>query len=80
MTAVIQRVNFCQLDIDSKTHCKIERGLLLLLGVAAADTQTDLEKLVNKCDGLRIFEDENGKMNNSVNDIGGAVMVVPRCV
>ena len=77
MTAVIQRVKFCRLDIDGKTHCQIERGLLLLLGISAQDTEADLEKLVKKCDGLRIFEDENGKMNLSVNDIGGAVMVVP---
>ena len=77
MTAVIQRVQFCKLEIDEKIHCQTEHGLLLLLGIAASDTEIDLEKLVKKCDGLRIFEDENGKMNLSVNDINGSVMVVP---
>ena len=55
---------------------KIERGLLVLLGVAKADTEADADYLSEKIVGLRIFEDENGKMNRSVLDAGGSVLAV----
>ena len=71
MTAVIQRVLRCSLVADGEPYSEIERGLLILLGVREGDTDKDVE-----VDGLRIFTDENDKMNLSVNDIGGSIMVV----
>ena len=76
MTAVIQRVLRCSLVADGEPFSDIERGLLILLGVREGDTDKDVEVLASKIDGLRIFTDENDKMNLSVNDIGGSVMVV----
>ncbi len=76
MTAVIQRVSKCALSADGKPYSKIEKGLLILLGVRDGDTEKDVEVLSSKIDGLRLFTDENGKMNLSVNDIGGEIMVV----
>ena len=76
MTAVIQRVLRCSLVADGEPYSEIERGLLILLGVREGDTDKDVEVLSSKIDGLRIFTDENDKMNLSVNDIGGSIMVV----
>lgn len=76
MTAVIQRVSKCALSADGKPYSKIEKGLLILLGVRDGDTEKDVGVLSSKIDGLRLFTDENGKMNLSVNDIGGEIMVV----
>lgn len=76
MTAVIQRVLRCSLVADGEPFSDIERGLLILLGVREGDTDKDVEVLSSKIDGLRIFTDENDKMNLSVNDIGGSIMVV----
>jgi D-tyrosyl-tRNA(Tyr) deacylase len=76
MRAVIQRVSRAQVTVDGEITGKIERGLLVLLGVAPADTQADADYLAGKIAGLRIFEDENGKMNLSVTDVGGAILVV----
>ena len=69
MTAVIQRVLRCSLVADGEPYSEIERGLLILLGVREGDTDKDVEVLSSKIDGLRIFTDENDKMNLSVNDI-----------
>lgn len=76
MTAVIQRVLRCSLVADGEPYSEIGRGLLILLGVREGDTDKDVEVLSSKIDGLRIFTDENDKMNLSVNDIGGSIMVV----
>ncbi|MDF2685629.1 MAG: D-tyrosyl-tRNA(Tyr) deacylase [Clostridia bacterium] len=76
MTAVIQRITNAQLRIDDNIYSEIGKGLLILLGISVDDTETDLNILATKCDGLRIFEDSEGKMNLSVNDIGGEIMVV----
>ena len=75
MTAVIQRVLRCSLVADGEPYSEIGRGLLILLGVREGDTDKDVEVLSSKIDGLRIFTDENDKMNLSVNDIGGSIMV-----
>ena len=77
MTAVIQRVSGCRVVINGKTRCETKRGLLILLGISVTDTEADIGKLVKKCEGLRIFEDENGKMNLSANDIGAEIVLVP---
>ena len=76
MRAVVQRVDRASVTVDGTVTGKVERGLLVLLGVAEGDTDKDLAYIVDKVCGLRIFEDEAGKMNLSVQDIGGAILAV----
>jgi D-aminoacyl-tRNA deacylase len=76
MRAVLQRVSRAAVVIDGETVGAIERGLLVLLGIAPADTLDEAQWLAEKAAGLRIFRDEAGKMNLSVADIGGGVLVV----
>jgi len=76
MRAVVQRVSRARVTVDSKISGEIGLGLLVLVGVGAADARTDVEYLVEKTFGLRIFEDPNGKMNLSVAEVGGAMLVV----
>jgi D-tyrosyl-tRNA(Tyr) deacylase len=76
MRAVLQRVSRASVVVDGQTTGAIEKGLVVLLGVAQADTETDLEWMVQKILGLRIFEDEQGKMNLDVSQVGGALLVV----
>lgn len=76
MRAVLQRVSHASVTVDGKITGQIERGLLVLLGVGQNDAESDADYLAEKIAGLRIFEDENEKMNLSVQDIGGAVLAV----
>ena len=76
MRAVIQRVRSASVSIGGKEKSAIEQGLLILLGVGHEDSQEDLDWLVKKVAGLRIFDDENGVMNRSVVDVGGEALVV----
>ena len=76
MITVLQRVQHAKVEIDGKTVGATEQGLLILLGVAEGDTQVEADKLVKKIANLRIFEDENGKMNLSLLDIGGGAQGV----
>jgi D-aminoacyl-tRNA deacylase len=76
MRAVIQRVNHCSVTIDGNTKSSIEKGLLVLLGIEESDTENDLNWLIKKIVGLRIFNDEKGVMNLSVNDVEGNILVV----
>lgn len=76
MKALVQRVNFANLKIDGETYSKIEKGILVLLGIEKEDSQKDIDYIVKKVTNLRIFEDENGKMNLSVKDIKGEIMIV----
>jgi D-tyrosyl-tRNA(Tyr) deacylase len=76
MRAVIQRVTQAQVTVGDEVRGTIGKGLLVLLGVAAGDVEADLAYLVEKTAGLRIFEDDAGKMNRSVADVGGALLVV----
>jgi D-aminoacyl-tRNA deacylase len=73
---VVQRVSRAQVSVGSEVVGKIDAGLLVLLGVAKDDTSTDAEYLAAKVVGLRVFEDENGKMNRSVVETGGGVLAV----
>jgi D-tyrosyl-tRNA(Tyr) deacylase len=76
MIAVIQRVNSATVYADGDLSGNIEKGLYILLGVTNTDTDTDAHLLAEKISKLRIFSDENGKMNLSVMDIDGEIMVV----
>lgn len=76
MRAVVQRVINSELKIDEKSYSKIDSGLLVLLGVTHNDTKKDAEVLAEKISKLRIFEDDNGKMNLSVMDKKGALHIV----
>lgn len=76
MRAVIQRVKHASVKVDAEVTGEIGQGLLVFLGVGENDTRKDLEYIEKKTIGLRIFGDENDKMNLSVTDIGGGVLVV----
>ena len=76
MRAVLTRVNSASVTIDGQLHGKIQKGFLILLGVGPNDTETQCRYLAEKILGLRIFEDENGKMNLSIGDVGGQLLVV----
>jgi D-aminoacyl-tRNA deacylase len=76
MRAVVQRVSRARVTVNEFISGEIGLGLLVLLGVAKEDTEADAIYLAEKVAGLRIFEDENGKMNRSVQDVGGAVLAV----
>jgi D-aminoacyl-tRNA deacylase len=76
MRAVIQRVSHAQVTVGEEIVGKIGRGLLVLLGVAKSDTPADADYLAAKILGLRIFEDENGKMNLSLLETHGSVLAV----
>ena len=76
MRAVIQRVSRAGVTVDGETVGSIDGGLLVLLGVGAGDTARDADYLVDKTIGLRIFPDENGKMNRNVRQAGGSLLVI----
>jgi D-tyrosyl-tRNA(Tyr) deacylase len=76
MKAVIQRVTSASVEVDGKTTGRIQQGLMVLLGVAKGDDESDVRHIVDKIRSLRIFPDEQGKMNRSLADVGGAVLLV----
>ena len=76
MKAVIQRVKSASVSVDDKIIGEIATGFLILLGVEQSDTQDDLNYLVKKTIGLRIFKDDNKNMNLSIKDVGGEALVV----
>lgn len=76
MRAVIQRVKSASVTVDGKLVSEIGAGLLIFLGIAHDDTETELAYIANKVANLRIFEDEEGKMNCSLLETGGAALVV----
>lgn len=76
MIALVQRVSESSVTVDDKTVSKIEKGLVVLLGVAKGDRDEDAGYLSNKITNLRIFDDENGKMNLSLFEIDGEMLVV----
>ena len=76
MKAVIQRVSHASVVVEGQTVGSCGEGFLILLGVAEGDTETDAELLCRKIVNLRIFQDENGKMNRSLKDIDGEMLVV----
>lgn len=76
MRAVVTRVRSASVAIEGKTHGEIEHGFLILLGVGANDTPEIMQKLADKICNLRVFSDENGKMNRSLDQVGGAILVI----
>jgi D-tyrosyl-tRNA(Tyr) deacylase len=76
MRAVIQRVKSAEVLVDGKITGQIDKGLLVFLGVAEGDNEEDLKYILDKTINLRIFEDENEKMNLSIKDVGGKALVV----
>lgn len=76
MRAVIQRVSSASVTVDGEVVGRIGQGLCVLLGVATDDTADDVAYMANKIVGLRVFEDDEGKMNRSVTEVGGAMLVV----
>ena len=76
MRAVVQRVSRAKVTVGDRITGSIDRGLLVLLGAGAGDTAADLAYIVDKVVNLRIFADDAGKMNRSVLDVGGGVLVV----
>ncbi|MGN0814061.1 MAG: D-aminoacyl-tRNA deacylase [Candidatus Coproplasma sp.] len=76
MKAVIQRVKSASLSVDGKLISEIGCGLVVFLGIKSGDSRSAAEQIVGKISRLRIFEDENGKMNLSVKDVGGEVLLV----
>ena len=76
MRAVVQRVESANVKVEGKITGEIDHGILLLLGVEERDEAADLEYMCEKIPNLRIFEDENGKMNKSLLDTGGSILVI----
>lgn len=76
MRAVVQRVNSARVEVDGNVVGSIEKGILVLLGVEELDTDDDIKYLAEKVCNLRIFDDEEGKMNLSLIDVGGELLVV----
>jgi len=76
MKALLQRVSYASVTVDGAIVGQIGRGFCVLLGVTHSDTRAEAEWLANKIAGLRLFEDEAGKMNLGLSDVGGAVLVV----
>ncbi len=76
MRAVVQRVSRAQVTVNGEIKAQIGLGLLILLGVGRDDTEADATYLAEKVSGLRVFEDDQGKMNRSVQDVGGSVLIV----
>jgi D-aminoacyl-tRNA deacylase len=76
MRAVLQRVTSASVEVDGHIVGQIQHGLMVLLGVAKGDDESDVRYLIDKIRGLRIFSDEQGKMNRSLADVGGAVLLV----
>ena len=76
MRAIVQRVSSASVTVDSSVVASISRGLLVLVGVAEGDTGQDAEALASKIAAMRVFPDEEGRMNLSVDDVAGEVLVV----
>jgi D-tyrosyl-tRNA(Tyr) deacylase len=76
MKAVLQRVSSASVSINSIIHSKIDNGLLILLGIETLDDENDIKWLTQKITSMRIFSDPDGKMNVSVKDIGGELLIV----
>lgn len=76
MKIVLQRVKNASVEVEGKIISSIDQGYLILIGVSDNDSKEDADRLASKIGRLRIFEDENGKINRDINDVGGSALVV----
>ncbi|MBT5019798.1 MAG: D-tyrosyl-tRNA(Tyr) deacylase [Planctomicrobium sp.] len=76
MRAVVQRVSSASVTVDEQIVGQIEKGFVVLLGITGSDTEADVNFLANKIIGLRVFEDADEKMNCSIVDVGGSLLVI----
>lgn len=76
MKVIIQRAKNAQVSVDNEIVGKINHGLLLLVGITHADTETDVALIAKKVANMRIFDDENGKMNLSIQNVGGEILSI----
>lgn len=76
MRAVVQRVSYAQVKVEERLISRIGHGLVVLVGVGVGDTEEDVEYLATKLSGLRVFEDSNGKMNLSLEEVRGQMLLV----
>lgn len=76
MRAVIQRVKSSSVTVDDRVIGSIDKGINLLLGIKEDDTEADMDYIINKVVNLRIFEDDDGKMNRSLTDVDGELLVI----
>ena len=76
MRAVVTRVKSASVTVEGRTVGEIGQGFLVLLGIRTGDGEAQAEKLAEKITGLRVFEDETGKMNRGLSDVGGSLLVV----
>lgn len=76
MRAIVQRVNHATLSVDGKEISHISRGFMVLLGISCTDTEQDAKYIAEKLPKLRIYDDDQGKMNLSLLDIGGEILIV----
>ena len=76
MRAIVQRVLSSTLSIDGEVFSKIDKGFMVLIGITDTDTEDDIKAMAEKIVKLRVFEDENQKMNLSLNDVGGELQIV----
>ncbi|MBO4563485.1 MAG: D-tyrosyl-tRNA(Tyr) deacylase [Clostridia bacterium] len=76
MRAVVQRVSSASVETEGREAGRIGRGFLVLLGVHTTDEKKDADYIIKKISGLRVFEDENGKMNLSLSDVSGELLIV----
>lgn len=78
MLTVIQRVNEARVDVDGETLGKINHGLMILCGFEPVDTEQNLKRMLDKCINYRIFDDSQGKMNLSLKEVNGGLLLVPQ--
>ncbi len=78
MIGLLQRVSHAHVDINGQTVATIQQGLMVLVGVEKADTEKQADRLLERLLGYRVFEDDAGKMNLSLNQIGGGLLLVPQ--
>lgn len=76
MRVLLQRVTYGRVSVNGETTGEIDRGFVLLVGITHSDTQQEADWLANKVAGLRVFEDDDGKMNLSLADVGGSILAV----
>lgn len=76
MRAIVQRVKNSRVEVKNKIIGSIDKGFNVLIGISNEDTKEDIDYIVRKVTGMRVFEDENGKMNFSLQDVGGSVLLI----